>query len=783
MGSAIGTPAFMSPEQASGTLEALGPATDVYSLGATLYALLTNRPPFEGPVGEVLQKVEHGSWTPPRAVNASVPTGLDAICRKAMALRPEDRYATPLELAEDVEHWLADDPVTAYAEPITVRLRRWLRKHPKRVTAVVAFLAASVVGLTIGAVFIDEQRQAAEDNFERAEREHQAADRMWHLANSAVDTYFRKVTEDPALDQGELGPLRQKLLASAMTYYHQFIRERSDDSGVRRELAAAYRRAGVHSETNAENQRLLDAALERYRAMLQESPRDRELRSGLAQTYLSLAGFYFFGSGEKQRNVEAARQGIELLEDLWAEEKELDVGLLLGDAYSERAFVNYCLGHFEARSNDIRRGVEVRREALRLWPKDERLPGRLCTAYRRSGRLDHCLQGVEMGRRMLDLQKPSLPMARYDLTKAIANVACTYVERMGRPASAEPLLREASKINHKNMREYARGTELQFVLNGWLGESLFLQGKTRAAAPLLVEVLSGKEAYVESGAGKFHFLDNRAWFRCLLGWLEGEGGDRTKGLAYCQAALKEHEALLAEYKENGALASDGLWNREAIARFRFLAKEIDREPWIAEQRRILEQRKKVAAAQPKERQFESEVAASSAVLAGILLEAGLAKEAIAAVDEVLPAHERLVAGDKIDNSELPQIDLRNYEYRRVLSELLSRKGEALARTRKLPDAIKAVRQAIEICDDISKQEPCYLYDLAHHLTLASTLPGMEGGSQFADRAIKALADFVASGFDNPYKLRHDPRLEPLAKREDFQKLVRDLEAKLKQASP
>ena len=103
--------------------------------------LLTNRPPCDGSVAEVLEQVRRGSWTPPRQVNATVPAALDAICCKAMALEPEDRYATPLELANDVEHWLADEPVAAYREPRGARVRRWIRKHPKRVTAAVVLLA------------------------------------------------------------------------------------------------------------------------------------------------------------------------------------------------------------------------------------------------------------------------------------------------------------------------------------------------------------------------------------------------------------------------------------------------------------------------------------------------------------------------------------------------------------------------------------------------------------------------------------------------------------------
>ncbi len=103
-GQALGTPAFMSPEQAAGRLDRVGPASDTYSLGATLYCLLTGKTPFtEKDVGVVLAKVEKGDFKPPRQVNASVPPPLQAVCLKAMALKPQDRYSSPRELAEEIE--------------------------------------------------------------------------------------------------------------------------------------------------------------------------------------------------------------------------------------------------------------------------------------------------------------------------------------------------------------------------------------------------------------------------------------------------------------------------------------------------------------------------------------------------------------------------------------------------------------------------------------------------------------------------------------------------------
>jgi tetratricopeptide (TPR) repeat protein len=112
VGQVLGTPAYMSPEQAAGRLEELGPSSDVYSLVAILYCLLTGKPPLEEPNGQrLLRRVQTGEFAPPRQVKPAVSEALEAICQKAMALRPGDRYPSPRELTEDLEHWLADEPV------------------------------------------------------------------------------------------------------------------------------------------------------------------------------------------------------------------------------------------------------------------------------------------------------------------------------------------------------------------------------------------------------------------------------------------------------------------------------------------------------------------------------------------------------------------------------------------------------------------------------------------------------------------------------------------------
>src|SRR5438552_4257594 len=141
MGAAIGTPAYMSPEQAAGRWDDVGIASDVYSLGASLYTLLTGDPPQPKQTESAAWlKVPFGGIAAPRSAVPDTPPALEAICRKAMALRPADRYGGALELAADVEHWLGDEPVSALPESVWTRAGRWARRH----LAIVSGVSAAV---------------------------------------------------------------------------------------------------------------------------------------------------------------------------------------------------------------------------------------------------------------------------------------------------------------------------------------------------------------------------------------------------------------------------------------------------------------------------------------------------------------------------------------------------------------------------------------------------------------------------------------------------------------
>ncbi len=211
-GSALGTPAYMSPEQAEGQHDRLGPRSDVYSLGATLYCLLTGKPPFAGDMVDVIRAVQRGDFVPPRQLDPSIDEPLEAICLKAMAHRADNRYPSCGALADDLDRWMADEPVTAWREPSARRARRWAKRNRTAVTAAAMALVAGVVGLST--VLAVQSHANAE-----LTRSQAAVQARYDLAVDAIKTFHTGVSEDFLLKQEQFKDVRDRLLKSASEFY------------------------------------------------------------------------------------------------------------------------------------------------------------------------------------------------------------------------------------------------------------------------------------------------------------------------------------------------------------------------------------------------------------------------------------------------------------------------------------------------------------------------------------------------------------------------------------
>jgi formylglycine-generating enzyme required for sulfatase activity/tRNA A-37 threonylcarbamoyl transferase component Bud32 len=218
-GSVIGTPAYMSPEQAAGAVDRLGPASDVYSLGATLYTILTNRPPFEDDdFAAVRGRILTGDFHPPCAVRSEVPRPLEAICLKAMSSQPGGRYSSASALAEDVEHWLGDAPVSAYREGRVERLARWSRRHRSWSRAG----GVSLVIVTVVALVASGLVNRARIRADKANRERVLA--QIDLLSNAQPAAVPLILENLRPYHDEVTPRLRELLASENLSRHQRMR-------------------------------------------------------------------------------------------------------------------------------------------------------------------------------------------------------------------------------------------------------------------------------------------------------------------------------------------------------------------------------------------------------------------------------------------------------------------------------------------------------------------------------------------------------------------------------
>jgi tetratricopeptide (TPR) repeat protein/tRNA A-37 threonylcarbamoyl transferase component Bud32 len=281
-GTVVGTPSYMPPEQAAGKSEEVGPESDVYSTGALLYELLTGTPPFRAATPlETLQQVLHNEAPSPRLLNSSVPADLETICLKCLQKEPARRYQTSQQLADELGRYLAGEPILARPVSRLERLARWCRRNP-RIAGLSGALAAAVV-LAAGVFVVSYLRTSAA--LEKAQQ-------RLNQALRSVDELFTIVSQEDLLNEPGMQPLRKRLLSKARDLYREMLAQEADDPAVRGELALSYFRLGSILEEIGSPADAL-AAYESSRQMQErlsaEMPNDRDLLSGLANTWSALA--------------------------------------------------------------------------------------------------------------------------------------------------------------------------------------------------------------------------------------------------------------------------------------------------------------------------------------------------------------------------------------------------------------------------------------------------------------------------------------------------------------
>ena len=301
-GDVVGTYLYMSPEQALGRNSIVDHRTDIYSLGATLYELLTLRPVCDSNSREdALDFLSSRDPVSLRRINRSIPTDLETIVLKALAKEPDGRYTTAREMADDLRSFLDSRPISAKRPTVMERAAKWSRRHRALVASTVVVLVLAVVGLAVSNVLIARERARTHKAYEEVAdrqaataaaldeeaKQRALAEENFQKARDMLD-FVVQVSMDDLANIEEAEAPRARLLEASLDYYADFIRQTGDNPPLQAELAASHLRVaeildGVGSTTAAKS--ALEKALETQERLVRENPDDKNLRRSLFNMY------------------------------------------------------------------------------------------------------------------------------------------------------------------------------------------------------------------------------------------------------------------------------------------------------------------------------------------------------------------------------------------------------------------------------------------------------------------------------------------------------------------
>jgi serine/threonine protein kinase len=516
----VGTPAYMSPEQAAARWEIVGAASDIFSLGAILYAILTGRPPYGGHWhSDALDKVKLCEFPRPRQVKADVPPALEAVCLRAMEPKPQQRYATALDLAADIRRWLAGEPVTAWREPVALRMRRWMRRHRTVVTSAAAVLIFSLASLAgFAAVLAGKNRELAQQRLRAEERE--------ALAIDAMRKFRDAVQANPELkNRRELDSLRKALLKEPLEFFHKLRDQLQADRDTRPEvmvklagadfdLASTTREIGriadalrSYTESSAILERLVNdnPTITEYQSRLAKSqnaigamlhdtghptealashrraqalwerlaqsfPTDIEYRSDLAKSHNNI-GVTLSETGHSAEAMESHNKALAIREQLAHEKSDVaEYQRDLARSHDRIGLLLHKTGHHGEAVKSYQKALEIQDRLARDYPAVANYQRDLASSCHSFGivlnNTGHPAEAVESYRRAVAIRQrlasdnPSVTEFQLDLARSQVNFG-NRLNDMGRADEALELFESARAIGERVARDNPTIPEFQ----------------------------------------------------------------------------------------------------------------------------------------------------------------------------------------------------------------------------------------------------------------------------------------------------------------------------------
>lgn len=308
-GDFVGTLRYMSPEQALGNRSVIDPRSDVYSLGATLYELLTLRPVFVGnDRQQILQQIASDNPPKPRHLNGRIPADFETIVTKALEKDPADRYQSAADLADDLKAFVEDRAITARPPSLATRATQWAKRHSTAVAAALGVLLLASIGLIFATATINRERATAIQNAQEAQEN-------YRLALDAVDQMLARVGNEKLKNIPLVEEVRRELLEDAVRLYQRFLDREEGDPQVRVEMGIVHQRLAklLHAlGRQFEAETSIARSINLLKQAAREAPADTSVRLELARSLIA--------AGSVRSELRSFDEGISILRSLDAKE-------------------------------------------------------------------------------------------------------------------------------------------------------------------------------------------------------------------------------------------------------------------------------------------------------------------------------------------------------------------------------------------------------------------------------------------------------------------------------
>ena len=584
-GSQVGSLAYMPPEQVRGDTTAIDARSDVYSLGVTLYELLTLRMPFADPQpSELRRQIAAGRPPAPRTCNAAIDRDIETVCLHAMASDPRHRYASAADFAQDLTNALEHRPIVARRASAFEQAVRWTRRQPALAAALL--LALALVTALPTALYLQQREanaaiQAKNEEIEATNRnlaaalanakaQHERAEQNLGVAMESVDSMLSRVGAQDLEQVPQLERVRAKLLESALALNEKLATGQGDERPeARARLAETRRRTGdiyhwLGRFDDAAHMHL--QAIADQRALLAQHDRPAD-RAGLASTLDALARTQR-ALGQREASAESSREAIGLLgalpTDGAAGESHLE---LRSHALHFRATTLFLLGQIEPALAAHREAIDAARQLFARAPTPDREAmvagylGAMGSSLLEHGQNEASAAALREACAIYERVLPHVESAKSyqeNFGDACTNLGVLHQNEQDLPGAA-PHFERAFAIYTQLTADFPNSPRYLDSLNSArtnLATLRMAAADTRESAlQLMRDAVASQQTLVARFPKSTEYRTLLAMMVGNLGTWEHGAGDFDRGCELLGEALAQHGALLAEQPGNPVLQS------------------------------------------------------------------------------------------------------------------------------------------------------------------------------------------------------------------------------------